>query len=183
MVTAQDLLKKYVKDPANLLHARETQVILEALAEYFKEDPKLWGETGLLHDLDWELIDNDFEKHGFITLKILEKEGFNLTDEQKHAILSHNENYTKIKRESVFDYALSSGESVTGLIYAYSLMRPEKLSGMKIKSLNKKFKDKSFAANVNRDFIADIEKTGLLKNDFFEIAIKAMQNIKNELFS
>ena len=76
---------------------------------------------------------------------------------------------------------MASAESITGLIYAYALMRPEKLQGMKVSSLNKKFKDKSFASKVSRKLIADIEKTGLEKPKFFEIAIKAMQDIASEI--
>jgi predicted hydrolase (HD superfamily) len=98
-----------------------------------------------------------------------------------HAITAHNEQHTGVKRVNKLDYALAAGESVTGLIYAYALMRPEKLNGMAASSLNKKFKDKSFAANVSREFIADIEKIGLEKSKFFEITIRAMQSIQSEI--
>ena len=70
---------------------------------------------------------------------------------------------------------------MTGLIYAYALMRPEKLQGMKASSLNKKFKAKHFAANVSRELIQDIEKVGLEKSEFFTIAIEAMQGIAEEI--
>ena len=115
------------------------------------------------------------------TLEILAEEGYEVDPEMAHAISAHNEEHTGVKRESDFDYALAAGESITGLIYAYALMRPDKLQGMKAKSLNKKFKDKHFARPVSREFIADIEKTGIEKSVFFEIAIAAMQEIASEI--
>jgi predicted hydrolase (HD superfamily) len=60
-------------------------------------------------------------------------------------------------------------------------MRPEHLNGMKAKSLNKKFKDRNFAANVSRELIDDITKTGLERSEFFAIAIEAMQGIAGEI--
>jgi len=178
---ARDLTKKYLQQQNNYLHSRESETILSALAEYFKEDVHTWAMAGLLHDLDWEQTLNSPEKHGLQTLEIIEKEGFELPQKIAHAISAHNEAYTGIKRESKLDYALAAGESVTGLIYAYALMRPEKLTGMKASSLNKKFKNKAFAANVSRELIADIEKIGLDKNQFFQISITALQKIADEI--
>ena len=178
---ARKLVVKYLKDDNNRIHSRESEVVMQAIAEYFGEDEEKWAIAGLLHDLDWENTSDDFAQHGLQTIELIKKEGFELPDDIAHAISAHNESHTGIKRESKIDYALAAAESVTGLIYAYSLMRPEKLQGMKVSSLNKKFKDKSFASKVSRELIADIEKTGLEKPKFFEIAIKAMQDIASEI--
>jgi len=183
-ITIQDanvLINKYLKDKNNLIHSRESEMVLRALAQEFKENEKDWGIAGLLHDLDWELTSENWPQHGVKTLELLKNEGYEVPEEVAHAISAHNEQHTKVQRTSKLDYALAAGESVTGLIYAYALMRPEKLNGMAASSLNKKFKDKSFAANVSREFISDIEKTGLEKSKFFEIAIRAMQSIQSEI--
>lgn len=178
---AREILPKYLKDPNNLTHSRESEVVMAALAKRLNEDEEKWAIAGLLHDLDWEQTSEEFEKHGLTTMEILKEEGIELPEDMKHAIQSHNEQYTGVKRESNFDYALAAGESVTGLIFAYALMRPTNFEGMKAKSVNKKFKDKNFAAKVSRELINDIEKTGLERSEFFTIAIQAMQEIESEI--
>ncbi len=181
LVDAQQLIEKYLQEQNNRFHSRESEVVTRAIAKHLGKDEELWGIAGLLHDLDWEQTSDDFSKHGLRTLEILAEEGYEVDPGMAHAISSHNEMNTGIKRESNFDYALAAGESITGLIYAYALMRPEKLNGMKASSLNKKFKDKSFAAPVSREFIADIEKAGIEKSTFFDLAIAAMKGIAVEI--
>jgi hypothetical protein len=83
--------------------------------------------------------------------------------------------------QSTFDYALRCAETVTGLISANALVRPEGMEDMKPKSLKKKMKDKSFAANVDRERIRECEKIGLELGEFFQIAILAMQDIASEV--
>jgi len=178
---SRELIEKYLKDKKNRIHSRESEVVMQALAKHFGEDEEKWAIAGLLHDLDWENTSEDFAHHGLQTIELVKEEGFELPDDVAHAISAHNDSYTGIKRTSKLDYALAAAESITGLIHAYALMRPEKFEGMKTSSLNKKFKDKSFAAKVSRELIADIEKTGIEKAQFFEIAIKAMQDIASEI--
>ncbi|OIO45702.1 HD family phosphohydrolase [bacterium (Candidatus Gribaldobacteria) CG23_combo_of_CG06-09_8_20_14_all_37_87_8] len=178
---AKELVRKYLKDRNNQIHSRESEVVLRAVAQELGENEETWAMAGLLHDLDWELTSDNFKEHGIKTITLLQNEGCEVSEEIKQAIASHNEKYTAVKRQAKLDYALSAGESITGLIYAYALMRPEKLAGMKANSLNKKLKDKSFAQNVSRELIADIEKAGLEKSKFFEIAIQAMQSIAPEI--
>ncbi len=178
---ANELINKYLQESNNRLHSHESEMVLRMLAKELGENEENWGIAGLLHDLDWEQTCENLEQHGIKTITILKEEGYEFPEEIAHAISSHNEEHTKVKRENKLDYALAAGESVTGLIYAYALMRPEKLEGMKASSLNKKFKDKQFAANVSREFISDIEKAGIEKSRFFEIAIQAMQEIASEI--
>jgi len=178
---AREILPKYLKDKNNLTHSRESEVVMRALAKRLNEDKEKWAIAGLIHDLDWEQTSDNPEKHALQIMDILKKEEIELPEDMEHAIQSHNEEYTGVKRESNFDYALAAGESVTGLIYAYALMRPTNLEGMKAKSLNKKFKNLQFAANVSRELINDIEKTGIERSEFFTIAIQAMQEISDEI--
>lgn len=156
---------------------------MRALARHFDEDEDFWGITGLLHDLDMENCGENYENHGVKTVEILREEGYEMP-EMFHTIQSHCENlgYIDAKRESKLDYCLSAAENITGLIVAYTLMIPDKkLASVKPKSIKKKLKDKSFAAKVNREFINDIEKTGLERAQFLQIAIEAMQGIADEI--
>jgi len=180
---AKELLNKHIKGGSTLKHSRETEVIMRALAKHFGEDEDLWGITGLLHDLDWEEIGNKHELHGKRTVEILKKEGLD-SKEMLKAILSHCESMDHVdeKRESKMDYCLSAAENITGIISAYVLVRPDKkIAEAKVKSINKKLKDKAFAANVSRELIYDIEKTGLQKNEFIQIALDAIKQIAAEL--
>jgi len=75
-----------------------------------------------------------------------------------------------------------ASETITGLIFAAALMTPEKkLAFLKPKSVKKRYKNKAFARNCNREFIAEIEMTGLSLEEFFEISTQAMQGISDEL--
>lgn len=179
---AHKILDKYINKKEFLLHMRETEVIMINLAKYFNENEELWGATGLLHDLDYEIIGDDFKKHGITTIEILQKEGYEIP-EMFQAILAHTEGlgFCQIKRTSRLDYALSATENLSGFLVAVALMRPTKLDDMEVKSVTKKLKDKTFASKVNRDFINDIEKTGLDKNTFIQIAIDSVSSIKNEI--
>lgn len=180
---ARALLKQHITDEHLLMHSRESEVIMRALAERLGEDQELWAMTGLLHDLDFQEMKETPDQHGLKTCEILQKEGFD-DPAMLHAIKAHNESHIaeEVKRESKLDFCLAAAENITGLIIAYVLMKPDKkLEGTKVKSITKKLKDKSFAANVNRDYINDIEKAGLERGEFIELAFNAMTGIADEL--
>lgn len=127
-----------------MLHSRETEVIMRALAKRLGEDEELWAITGLLHDLDFEEMKETPEQHGLKTCEILEQEGF-YDPAMLHAIKAHNESHiaAEVSRESKLDFCLAAAENITGLIVAYVLMKPDKkLEGTKVKSITKKLKDK-----------------------------------------
>jgi putative nucleotidyltransferase with HDIG domain len=177
---AQQLVAEKIKDNTLLYHLRETQVIMQALAEKLGEDQKKWGITGLLHDLDWLNTENKPEEHGLQTAKILEEKG--VDQEIIHAIKSHNHEYTGVQKESRLDYALHAAESVTGLIVAMAMVLPDKrVAGVKTKSIMKRMRETAFARNVNRQAIQEIEKTGLPLSDFVDLSIKAVQGIAGEV--
>ena len=170
---------------ADMLHYIETEAVMRLLAEKFGEDPDYWGMLGLLHDVDWALTKNNQEEHCIRAEKILAEKGFSGEDIQ--IIQSHGYGCEQIpalkekQRTQKIEFALAAAETVTGLIYAYALMRGKSISGMEPSKLKKKFKDKSFAAGCNRDVIREIENTGLTIDEFFETAIGAMQSVKEEI--
>lgn len=180
---ANKILNKYLTEKYLLQHSRETEVIMRALARHFGEDEELWGITGLLHDLDMEQIKDNLKSHGERTCEILKEEGYEMPEVFK-AIRSHTESlgYLDVKRETKLDYCLSAAENITGLIIAYALVRPDKkLENITAKSIKKRMKEKAFAANVSREMIDDVEKAGIEKDKFLNIAINAMKDIASEI--
>jgi len=181
---AKEILNKYIKTEFIIDHSFESAVIMQALAKRLGENEDLWYIIGLLHDLDMDVIDGNYDIHGLKTKEILEKEG--VADVKiLNPILAHTEcldsHKDKYKRVEVVDFALAASEQITGIITAYARMRPEKFEGIKIKSIKKKLKDKAFARNVNREFITDVEKIGIELNEFLEIAVGAIYEIRDEI--
>ncbi len=180
---AKSLADAYLSSRAMKFHGRETEVIMRRLARHFGEDEEFWGITGLLHDLDMDQVDGDPERHGKETLEILKKEGYDIP-ELFQAILSHTEGVRpgRPERSERLHFALAAAENITGLISAYVLVRPgQTIEGAKVKSITKKLKDRSFAAKVNRQFIDDVEKIGLERSQFLQMALEAMTEIKDEI--
>lgn len=180
---ALHLFNTFLKTDYLRKHSRETEVIMRKLARVLKEDETFWGITGLLHDLDMDACHGDYSKHGYKTVEILQEEGYDIP-KMFNAILSHTEGLdeNRPKRQALLDFCLAGAENITGIISAYVLLRPGgKLEGTKPKSIRKKLKDKSFAASVNREFIADVpHHTSLEEAEFIQLAIDAMTEIADE---
>lgn len=175
---ALELVKTHSIDPHLVPHALETEAVMRALAIRLGQDADIWSLTGLLHDLDYSATKNTPEQHGLKSCEMLAGE---LPDEALQAIRAHNGECTGTMPSCEFDYALRCGETVTGLIHANALVRPEGMDGMKAKSLKKKMKEKAFAANINRDNIRECEKIGLDQGEFFTIAIEAITPLTAEV--
>ncbi len=182
---ARELFDKHIKDPVIRNHCRESEAVLRALAKRLGEDEELWGIAGLLHDIDFDETKDDVSQHCVKCVDILKNAG--VSDELIEVIVSHAYgtdcgDYKNKERTTQFQHALAAGETATGLIYAYGLMRPDKkLEGAKVKSLKKKFKDKSFAAKVDREVIRECEKLDLELSEFLEISLDAMKGIADEI--
>lgn len=145
---SEALLKKYMENEALLRHSRMVASAMEAYAKSLNQDPELWYATGLLHDLDWEKYPDEHPMKAV-------KEFFNdYPEEMKQAILTHAPGRTGVKAESLLDKYLFACDELSGLMNAVSLMRPNGFADMESKSVKKKIKDKSFAANVSREDIA-----------------------------
>lgn len=182
------LLDKYITTEWLRLHMRETEVIMRALAKHLGEDEDLWGLSGLLHDIDYDYVDKDPDRHVIEFDNILEMEGLKVERDipldMYNAIKAHYEEHPKItqKRESNLDYALSASETISGFLVACALVQPDKkISSVRVDSVMKKFKKKDFARAIDRQLIYDIEKTGLTLEEFVEIALKALNEISGEI--
>ena len=183
-----ELMDKYILTPWLKMHMRESEQIMRALAKHFKEDEELWGLTGLLHDIDYDYVDKDPERHVVEFDKILEMEGLvrgeDIPEDMYHAIKAHYEDNPKVeqKRESRLDYALSASENLSGFLVACALVQPnKKISEVTTESVLKKLKKKDFAKAVRRDLIYDIEKVGISLEEFIEIAIDSLNEISDEI--
>jgi uncharacterized domain HDIG len=161
-------------------HCQATRAIMEKLAERLGENKVIWGWAGLLHDLDFEETKDAPEKHGLVTARLLAEQGVNETIIS--AIKAHNAEALGIPRVSALDYALSCGETVTGLIVAAALVRPDrKLAGVEPKTIRKRMKEKAFARNVNRERIMLCEYLGLSLDEFISLSLEAMKEISDVL--
>lgn len=181
---ALELLKKYEQTKSDMNHYLESEAIMRALAEKFEEDVEYWGMLGLLHDIDWALTREHIKEHLTRAPGILRLAGFD--EEFIEIVRSHGYGHDCAglkdkKRTEKIEHALAAAETLTGIIYAYALMREGRISDMEVKGLKKKFKDKSFAATCNRDIVKEIEETGLSLDEFFELSIEAIKKIKQEV--
>jgi putative nucleotidyltransferase with HDIG domain len=170
---AKEILNEYIKEKANLDHSYLVAISMEAIANYYKlneEQKDYWYVVGLLHDLDLELINNNINKHTLITEKILKEK--NIDQKLIDDIKSHNF-VLNLGQSTILQRALFAIDPLTGILRAYTLMRPDKdIKQAKVKSIKKKIKDKGFARSVNRDQIKSCKtKLDIDLNKFIEIIL------------
>ena len=151
---ASQLLNDWVLNDRLRLHMHQVAHLMKSWAaekEHLNEaDQWRWEMAGLLHDADW---DQWPELH---CKKIIEElEQRNIDPEIIHAIASHGPNHFGVEPETQMDKMLFAFDELSGLIHAYSLMRPGGYDGMELKGVKKRLKEKSFAANVSREEIQD----------------------------
>ena len=174
------LIYEHIQNPNLIKHCLATEAVMMALADKLGEDREMWGLTGLLHDLDVEIVDADLTVHTLETEKILRDRGVHEAIIQ--AIKMHNEKAHGERRSTRFHHALAAGETITGLIIATTLVYPDKkIKSVKPKSIKKRMKEKSFAAGVDRSIVMECEKLGMNIDEFSRICLEAMQGIDEEL--
>lgn len=181
MIKREEALRRVKQNVANgnlLKHMIAVSAIMRGTADRLGEDPDLWGAVGMLHDIDYEEVGNDWSRHGLVSAEMVKDA---LPEEGLHAIRAHNE-MTGLKAESRMDIALIAADALSGLIVATALMMPDKkLSSVKVSSLSKKFKDTSFARGVSREKLLLCEKVGLSFEGFLLVGLTSMQPMSHEL--
>ena len=151
---ALECLLDHVKHEKTLVHCLSSEAVMRALARHLGEDEDRWGLVGLLHDVDVELTGADPKVHALKAEELVE--GLGLDSEMLEAIRMHNEEATAIPAVPNNKHALAAGETITGLIYATTLVYPDKkIASIKYKSVRKRMKESAFAASVNRDIIME----------------------------
>lgn len=178
---AWQLLTEFTKSESLIKHALAVEAGMRAYARQYGEDEEKWGIVGLIHDFDYEKFPT-VPQHGTEGPKILRERGW--PEEIARAVQSHA-TYTGVSRESLMEKALYAVDELTGLITAVALVRPTKdiRDITKIKSIKKKWKDKSFAAAVSREEIAEgAEALGVdLWTEHVPLVLEAMKGIAEEL--
>jgi hypothetical protein len=188
MISRQDaltLVRKYIKTENTVKHLLATEAIMRTLAQKFEPDQEdVWGIAGLIHDLDWETIKDKEKEHAKKTVEILKQENVDVPQEVIQTILAHCCNlYPEYQPQNKRDWSLFIADSLTGLIIATALVRPDKkLESVELKSVMKKFKQPAFAAGTRREDIALCEeKLGLKLDEFINIGLMSLQKISQEL--
>lgn len=145
------------------------------------ETEEIWGITGLLHDIDYQLAQetDQLDKHGSL---IFEKESV-IPEDIAHAIKAHNYEGTKVDPESDMDWSIAVVDGLTGFIVACALVRPDrKLESLTTEAVLKKLETPAFSRNVRREVInlCD-EKLGIPLPKFIDITLTSMQDIHSDL--
>lgn len=173
------IVREFVKNENLVRHMLAVEAAMAFYANKYGEDEEKWRVTGLLHDYDWE-IHPSLDEHPQAGIPLLVERG--VPEEITRAILSHAD-HTGVARESLMEKALLACDEITGLIVAVALVRPSKsLGDLKVKSVKKKWKDKAFAAGVDREEVAHaVEDFGIELWEHCGNVIQAMQTIAPEL--
>jgi len=147
---ALSLLKEFNKSESLLKHAYSVEGVMRYMARKMGENEEKWGIIGLMHDLDYERFP---EQHCKKSREILEERGW--PEEYIRAIVSHGWGIcSNVEPRTEMEKALYTVDELTGLITAVAIIRPSKsVADLEAKSVMKKWKDKSFAAGVNRSVI------------------------------
>ncbi len=176
---AWKLFKKYNETASLTKHALAVEGVMRYMARKYGEDEEKWGLIGLVHDLDWEKFP---EIHCQKTEEILRSEKW--PGEYIRAVMSHGWGLvTDVKPESLLEKILFTIDELTGLVATSALVRPSKsVLDMGAKSVKKKWKDKRFAAGVNRGIIEKgAEMLGMELSEIINDTIMGMREVAEEI--
>ncbi len=176
---AQSILDEWGSNKNLKKHAYAVEAAMRAYATKLGGDPEKWGVVGLLHDFDYERYP-DLKDHPFKGVAYLKEKGY--ADELTEGILAHAE-HANVQRDTDLKKAIFAVDELTGLIVAVALTRPsKKIADVTVESIMKKWKEKSFAAGVNRKMIeTGAEELVVPIKEHVEIVLKAMQGISAKL--
>lgn len=176
---AWELLTEYTKTPALRKHALAVEAVMRHFARLHGEEEEMWGVAGLLHDLDYEKFPTEHCKKAE---EIMKEHG--IDDVYIRAMNCHAYGIcTDVKPESQMEKVLFTIDELTGLINALCLMRPSRsVLDLEVKSVKKKFKDKSFASGVNRDVVrSGCEMLGMELDEVIRETIAGMKENAQEI--
>jgi predicted hydrolase (HD superfamily) len=174
---AHQLLNEWVPNERLRLHMKQVAAIMKAWAiekENADEQTALkWELAGLLHDADWEKHPDD---HCRIIIEELERR--KIDPEVIHCIASHGPRYFGVEPENNMDRMIYAFDELSGCVHASALIRPTRYEGMDVKSVMKKLKTPSFAAQVNRDDITDaLSRITIPLEELIDFVIKAQKDV------
>ena len=173
------LLKQYNKNESLIKHALAVEGVMRYMARKRGGDEEKWGIIGLVHDLDYEQFP---DQHCQKTEEILKEN--NWPEEYIRAVISHGWGIcTDVKPESDMEKVLYAIDELTGLVVTSALVRPSKsVMDMKAKSVKKKWKQKQFAAGVDRSIIErGAEMMGVELSELITDTIMGMREVADEI--
>ena len=176
---AFSLLKEYNKSEGLIRHALAVEAVMRYYARKMSQDEEKWGIIGLIHDLDYEQFP---AQHCKKSEEILN--AHNWPSDYIRAVVSHGwEICTDVEPQSELEKVLYTIDELVGLVGATALVRPSKsVLDMKAKSVKKKWKDKAFAAGVNRAVISKgAEMLGIELNELISDVIMGMREVADEI--
>lgn len=165
-------------------HLVATGAAMEVLAKKFGGDPQTWKIAGMLHDLDWDMLQKDAEKHCGNTLEQLlatiKAPEELLADIRAHYAHKYGAEYPL---NTMLRKALYCVDELTGFIIAVTYVRPsKKIADVEVSSVKKKLKDKGFAAQVDREQIRKCEEfLGLGLDEFIALTLDAMKSVAKDI--
>jgi len=170
------IVTEYTQSESLRRHMLSVESAMRAYAKRMNGDIELWGVVGLLHDFDYERYPNvATEGHPVVGSKILRERGVDETI--IHAILAHAPEITGVEPETDMEKVLLAVDELTGFLIAVVLVRPSKsILDVELSSVRKKWKDKTFAAPVNRHEIEERAKAlGVELDDHIQTVLDAMK--------
>jgi len=179
---AWQLVTEYTTAPHLIRHMLAVEAAMMAYARRFGEDPELWGLVGLLHDFDYERYpDISQEGHPVVGSRILRERGY--PEVVIRAILAHASEVTGVYPETPLEKTLVAVDELTGFLVAVALVRPTKsILDVELPSVKKKWKQKEFAAAVNRKEIEEAAAAlGVPLDEHIQIVLDAMKAIASDL--
>ncbi|OPX73094.1 MAG: phosphodiesterase [Methanoregulaceae archaeon PtaB.Bin152] len=174
---ARALMCTCLKKESLRSHCLSTAAIMKALASRMGEDPEQWEMTGLLHDIDYELVGGDMQRHGEVGYRMLKERG--IGEDIAGAVRRHNDLLFGDSQDPV-DVALQAADNISGLIIAAAAVKQGRITEVSEKTLKKKFKEKAFAAGCRREKVMGITRFMEL-TEFFSLSLAAMQEIRADL--
>ncbi|MDY3202468.1 MAG: HDIG domain-containing protein [Methanocorpusculum sp.] len=175
---ALTLLKQHVVSPSLLGHCLSTAAVMKGLAAELGQDAVVWETIGILHDIDFEEIHEDMDKHGIAGYEILRDAG--IGEEIALPIKRHNHLLFGSDYTTPVEICLQVADSVSGLIVACAYVKGGNISDVSVKTVTKKYKAPSFAAGCDRNRIA-LGDALIPRERMYEIAISEIAAIKDEL--
>ena len=177
LAEARALVKDKTDKEITVRHLISVEGVMRALARRFGEDQDRWALAGLFHDLDQDRTGEDSSRHAYLAAEWLREA--EVEEPVVNAVLAHaHEQY----RTDLMSKAVVHADAIAGLLVAAALVRPQRSAGMKVSSVKKKLKERSFAPGVNRDEVYGAEQTlGLPLDEFIAVAIAGLQQVAPEI--
>lgn len=169
---ALDELKARLMDKNRLQHSIAVEAIMRELAKRLHEEIELWGLTGLLHDIDLDIVEGDLTKHGLVAAEILE--GLSIDPAIIYSVKSHNPQLGLQRRRKV-DKALYCSDHLPRFIEKCTLSG-KNISDLTVDDLLGKFHEEDYISETHKEQISTCSELGLSLKEFFDIGLKAMKD-------